>query len=104
MNIAGKVVLITGGASGIGLAAVKLFLEHGAKVAVADINEDSGKQLVESLPHEHAAFFKTDITNESDCQKTVQSVLSQFGTIDVLINNAGIEIVSPIHELSLIHI
>ncbi|MFF2413156.1 glucose 1-dehydrogenase [Bacillus safensis] len=101
MNIAGKVVLITGGASGIGLAAVKLFLEHGAKVAVADINEDSGKQLVESLPHEHAAFFKTDITNEADCQKTVQSVLSQFGTIDVLINNAGIEIVSPIHEMSL---
>ncbi|APT51282.1 MULTISPECIES: glucose 1-dehydrogenase [Bacillus] len=101
MNIAGKVVLITGGASGIGLAAVKLFLEHGAKVAVADINEDSGKQLVESLPHEHAAFFKTDITNEADCQKTVQSVLSQFGTIDVLINNAGIEIVSPIHEMTL---
>ncbi|QRF32064.1 SDR family NAD(P)-dependent oxidoreductase [Bacillus safensis] len=101
MNIAGKVVLITGGASGIGLAAVKLFLEHGAKVAVADINEDSGKQLVESLPHEHAAFFKTDITNESDCQKTVQSVLSQFGTIDVLINNAGIEIVSPVHEMTL---
>ncbi|KMK69249.1 oxidoreductase [Bacillus safensis] len=101
MNIAGKVVLITGGASGIGLAAVKLFLEHGAKVAVADINEDSGKQLVESLPHEHAAFFKTDITNEADCQKTVQSVLNQFGTIDVLINNAGIEIVSPIHEMTL---
>ncbi|KRE18760.1 glucose 1-dehydrogenase [Bacillus safensis] len=101
MNIAGKVVLITGGASGIGLAAVKLFLEHGAKVAVADINEDSGKQLIESLPHEHAAFFKTDITNEADCQKTIQSVLSQFGTIDVLINNAGIEIVSPIHEMTL---
>ncbi|WP_366204187.1 glucose 1-dehydrogenase [Bacillus safensis] len=101
MNIAGKVVLITGGASGIGLAAVKLFLEHGAKVAVADINEDSGKQLVESLPHEHATFFKTDITNEADCQKTVQSVLNQFGTIDVLINNAGIEIVSPIHEMTL---
>ncbi|WP_144468005.1 SDR family NAD(P)-dependent oxidoreductase [Bacillus pumilus] len=101
MNLAGKVVLITGGASGIGLAAVKLFLEHGAIVAVADINEKSGKQLVESLPHEHLAFFKTDITNESDCQKTVQSVLNQFGTIDVLINNAGIEIVSPVHEMTL---
>ncbi len=101
MNLAGKVVLITGGASGIGLAAVKLFLEHGAKVAVADINEKSGKQLVESLVHEHLAFFKTDITNESDCQKTVQSVLNQFGTIDVLINNAGIEIVSPVHEMTL---
>ncbi|AVI42728.1 SDR family NAD(P)-dependent oxidoreductase [Bacillus pumilus] len=101
MNLAGKVVLITGGASGIGLAAVKLFLEHGAIVAVADINEKSGKQLVESFMHEHLAFFKTDITNESDCQKTVQSVLNQFGTIDVLINNAGIEIVSPVHEMTL---
>ncbi|MEB2356703.1 glucose 1-dehydrogenase [Bacillus pumilus] len=101
MNLAGKVVLITGGASGIGLAAVKLFLEHGAKVAVADINEKSGKHLVKSLAHEHLAYFKTDITNESDCQITVQSVLNQFGTIDVLINNAGIEIVSPVHEMTL---
>ncbi|HCO81506.1 MULTISPECIES: SDR family NAD(P)-dependent oxidoreductase [Bacillus] len=101
MKLDGKVVLITGGASGIGLAAVKLFLEHGAKVAVADINESSGNQLIESLPHEHLAFFKTDITKESDCHQTVQSVLSRFGAIDVLINNAGIEIVSPIHEMAL---
>ncbi|MFS0654018.1 glucose 1-dehydrogenase [Bacillus sp. 179-C3.3 HS] len=101
MNMTGKVVLITGGASGIGLAAVKLFLTQGAKVAVADINAQSGTQLLDAIQHEHLAFFKTDVTNESDCQHTVKAVLEQFGTIDVLINNAGIEIVAPIHEMTL---
>ncbi|MDM5299803.1 glucose 1-dehydrogenase [Bacillus pumilus] len=101
MKIEGKVVLITGGASGIGLAAVKLFLEHGAKVAIADINEQSGTQLVDTLQHEHLVFLKTDITNESDCHETVQAVLNRFGSIDVLINNAGIEIVAPIHKMTL---
>ncbi|MGG3623560.1 SDR family NAD(P)-dependent oxidoreductase [Bacillus gobiensis] len=102
MNLENKAVIITGGASGIGLAAVQLFLAHGAKVAVVDINKQLGYKLVEQTNNDNLLFIHADITNESECEQAVGKATSHFGDLDVLINNAGIEIVSPVHEMSLL--
>lgn len=90
-RLEGKVALITGGASGIGEATVKLFIEHGAKVCIADIQNDRGEQLCESFGGgKHALFFHCDVSKEDDVSKAVDFTVETFGTLDILVNNAGI--------------
>ncbi|QIW81807.1 dihydroanticapsin 7-dehydrogenase [Bacillus tequilensis] len=101
MNLTDKTVLITGGASGIGYAAVQAFLNQQANVVVADIDEEQGEAMVRKENSDRLHFVQTDITDEAACQQAVQSAVDTFGGLDVLINNAGIEIVSPIHEMEL---
>ena len=92
MGIKGKVVAITGAASGIGLATAEIFAEAGASVALIDINEEQGINLMNSM-HEKgwkAAFYKCDVTSSSDCETTANQIENNFGRIDVLFNNAGV--------------
>ncbi|KAF3330847.1 zerumbone synthase-like protein [Carex littledalei] len=90
-RLEGKVALITGGASGIGEATVKLFIKHGAKVCIADIHDDRGEQLCESFGGgKHAIFFHCDVSKEDDVSKAVDFTVETFGTLDILVNNAGI--------------
>ncbi|MGQ4286907.1 glucose 1-dehydrogenase [Bacillus thuringiensis] len=96
-----KVVIITGGASGIGLETAKAFLELGAKVVIADINEYNGEQVISNINNDNLHFVHTDITKESDCEKLIATTLEHFGDLHVFINNAGIEIGGAIHEMSL---
>lgn len=101
MNLTDKTVLITGGASGIGYAAVQAFLGQQANVVVADIDEAQGEAMVRKENNDRLHFVQTDITDEDACQHAVESAVHTFGGLDVLINNAGIEIVAPIHEMEL---
>ncbi|MEC1687766.1 dihydroanticapsin 7-dehydrogenase [Bacillus mojavensis] len=101
MNLIDKTVLITGGASGIGYAAVQAFLNQQANVVVADIDTAQGEAMVQQENHDRLHFVQTDITDEAACQHAVQSAIDTFGGLDILINNAGIEIVAPIHEMEL---
>jgi len=101
MNLTDKTVLITGGASGIGYAAVQAFLKQQANVVVADIDAAQGEVMVRQENHDRLHFVQTDITDEAACQHAVQSAIDTFGGLDILINNAGIEIVAPIHEMEL---
>ncbi|MDR4228590.1 dihydroanticapsin 7-dehydrogenase [Bacillus mojavensis] len=101
MNLIDKTVLITGGASGIGYAAVQAFLNQHANVVVADIDAAQGEAMVRQENHDRLHFVQTDITDEAACQHAVQSAIDTFGGLDILINNAGIEIVAPIHEMEL---
>ncbi|MGV4322451.1 dihydroanticapsin 7-dehydrogenase [Bacillus mojavensis] len=101
MNLINKTVLITGGASGIGYAAVQAFLNQQANVVVADIDAAQGEAMVRQENHDRLHFVQTDITDEAACQHAVQSAIDTFGGLDILINNAGIEIVAPIHEMEL---
>lgn len=101
MNLTDKTVLITGGASGIGYAAVQAFLGQQANVVVADIDEAQGEAMVRKENNDRLHFVQTDITDEAACQHAVESAVHTFGGLDVLINNAGIEIVAPIHEMEL---
>jgi 3-oxoacyl-[acyl-carrier protein] reductase len=87
-----KVAVITGGASGIGKAAVEKFAREGAAVAIWDVNETQGKELELILLHEGfaARFVKVNTASFEEVEHATKEVIKQFGKISVLVNNAGI--------------
>jgi 3-oxoacyl-[acyl-carrier protein] reductase len=89
MCMKGKVVLVTGGAAGIGKATALRFTEEGAKVVICDVNEEAGKATVKGLG-EGAAFYKVNVANRAEVKKWVDEVIAKYGRVDVLVNNAGI--------------
>lgn len=84
-----KVAIVTGGASGIGKAIVEIFVKEGAKVVIADLNEDLGNKLADSLG-EAAVFIKADSSLPEDNKKLVDSAVEKFGALHIAVNNAGI--------------
>ena len=98
----GKVAVITGGASGIGAATARLFVEEGACVIIADMDVAGGEALAADLGN--AQFCRTDITIESDVAAAVDGAVKSFGRLDCMINNAGvIGAVGSIRETALDH-
>jgi NAD(P)-dependent dehydrogenase (short-subunit alcohol dehydrogenase family) len=91
----GKTALITGGASGIGEAAARLFSQNGARVVIVDVNAEAAAKVASEL--DGARSFGCDIGDE----RAVQLVLSQVDKLDVLVNNAGIGLVGSVEETSL---
>ncbi|MCX7587161.1 SDR family NAD(P)-dependent oxidoreductase [Phenylobacterium sp. 58.2.17] len=85
----GKVALITGGASGIGLGAVELFVAEGAKVVAADIQDEKGAMLEKRFPGQ-VAYAHCDVTSEAEIEAALQKAKTEFGGLDILFNNAGI--------------
>ncbi len=83
-----KVAIITGGASGIGEAAVRIFAREGARIVIADIQEEKGKALAKEVG-DRAFFQKTDVSSEAEIQHLVQTAVRRFGRLDCLYNNAG---------------
>jgi len=100
-KLTGKVAIITGGASGIGAATAKLFVEEGAKVVIVDVNEEKGKAFEEELKNQggEALFVQADVTNEEDVQNVFAKAKASFGKVDILFNNAGIGAVKLTDEL-----
>ncbi len=88
-ELAGKVAIVTGGASGIGRAVVERFVEEGARVVIADIDADGGEELATSLG-DVAAFCQTDVTDADQVQALVDSAVERFGGLHVMANNAGV--------------
>ncbi len=89
----GKTAVITGGASGIGAGTAQLFVEHGANVVVADLQEDAGRAFVADLVERFgdvARFASCDVTREADVAAAVDLAVSEFGRLDIMFNNAGI--------------
>lgn len=95
-----KVMIITGGAQGMGEVHAKKAIAEGAKVVITDINEEKGQKTSEALG-EQALFIKHDVTKQEDWEHVVDQVLKQWDKIDVLVNNAGITYNQSIEELSL---
>lgn len=85
LNLEGKVFIVTGGSSGIGKAIVNDLLGHGAKVVDADLNDTDVKD-------DNLKFIHTDVTNEENVEQTVKTTVDMFGTIDGVVNNAGINL------------
>ena len=95
----GKVAVITGGASGIGAAAVRLFVDEGCRVVIADVQDDKGTRLAHELG-KSCAYVHADVSRESDVSGAIAHALSRFGRLDCLYNNAGLGGVSgPIAEI-----
>ena len=89
MQIEGKVAIVTGGASGLGRATAEALVKAGAKVAIWDMNEELGNQVVQELG-ENAYFTRINITEEAAVEAAVQEVLERFGAVHILANIAGI--------------
>lgn len=91
-RLAGKVVIITGAGRGIGRAAALLFASEGARLALVDINEESGEAAAEEvrLQGGEAIYVKTDLTHSAQVKMMADTVVEKYGRIDVLYNNAGI--------------
>ena len=92
-----KVVFITGAARGIGYEIAQAFLEEGAKVMISDINEESLEKALENLS-ENAAGIVCDVSKEEDVKRAIEAAVEQFGSIDILINNAGLQHVAMIED------
>ncbi len=95
-----KVIVITGSAQGIGFEIGKRFAESGAKVVLSDINEEKVKESAESLKQLgfESIGVKADVTSEQELQNLVITAKETYGSVDIVINNAGLQHVSPIEE------
>lgn len=101
-RVAGKCVLITGGGSGIGAAAAKLFCAEGAEVMLVDANPDglaqTQKEIAEQVSKAQAATFLADVSDAAAATRAVAQVLARFGRLDVLVNNASMRNYSAIAD------
>lgn len=94
MRLAGKVAVITGAGSGIGRATAVLFARESAKVVVADMSEAGGRETVSMIQEAggQALFVQVDVTRAADVEAMVRAAVEQYGRLDILYNNAGIQI------------
>lgn len=102
MSLDGKVTIITGAGQGIGRTTALRFARDGAKVAVVEINEETGKSTADEIDKQggEALFVKADVSDHADAARMVQTVHERFGRIDVLINNAGILRDAQLHKMT----
>lgn len=102
MKLSDKVAFITGAASGIGLRIAQRFASEGAAIAIADLNASAARQQAAALASEGARAFGlgVDVTNESQVDMAVAQTIEQLGGLDILVSNAGIQIVAPIVDSS----
>jgi 3-hydroxybutyrate dehydrogenase len=99
MRLDGKVALVTGAASGIGHAIAKRYVEAGGRVAIADLNIDAaGKAARELGDDKTAVAVAMDVANEAQVNAGVEKTVAAFGRVDILVSNAGIQIVHPIED------
>jgi glucose 1-dehydrogenase len=102
MRFADQVVIVTGGAHGIGRACIEAFAAEGAAVVVADIDAEDGEQAAQAIAGHggRARFIRTDVGDAGQAQRLVDQTLETFGRLDVLINNAGIIRTADFLEIS----
>ena len=97
MRFDDRVALITGGASGIGLATARRLAAEGATVAIADIDEEAGEAAADA---HRLHFVHADVSVEADVERLVAAVVERCGRLDVLFNNAGVFVPGEVHEVA----
>src|SRR3954468_2445019 len=97
-DLSGRKALVTGGAQGLGEGMAKALAGAGATVVIADLQEEAGKAVAKGLGEEHG-FVALDITSDEGWERAVAEAVGHLGGLDVLVNNAGIEITSLFTEI-----
>lgn len=102
MRLDGKVAIVTGGAAGIGREICQLFAEEGASVVVADIEADGGAETARSITTAggSAKFVETDVSRESDVERLVDATVSEYGTVNTLVNDAAAFVFGTVEQVS----
>ena len=102
MRLAGKVSIVAGSARGIGRATAELFAREGAKVVVADVDEENGRETVRRIGQDggEAFFLPTDVGRDEDVEHMIRVAVDRYGKIDVLHNNVGIAVGGNVVETS----
>ena len=102
MHLKDRVALVTGAASGIGQEIARIFAGAGASVVIADLNFAAARAAAEELDHsgERVIAIAMDVTDEADVESGMAAAVSAFGRMDVLVSNAGIQVVAPLDELA----
>jgi 3-hydroxybutyrate dehydrogenase len=103
MQLQDKVAIVTGAASGIGLGIARTFAREGAGVGIADVNLEGAKAAVEVISQSggKAMVLAMDVTSEADVDRGVKSIVDAYGSIDILVSNAGVQHIDPVVNLSL---
>lgn len=90
-KLEGKVAIVTGGASGIGEATARLFADHGVKaVIIADIQDEKGLKVAESIGKHHCSYFHCNVNDEEQVKSMVEWTVKSYGKLDIMFSNAGI--------------
>jgi 3alpha(or 20beta)-hydroxysteroid dehydrogenase len=99
LDLTGRTALVTGGAQGLGEGMARALAANGARVVVADVQDEAGEKVADSLKGDGHGFVHLDVTDESSWENAVIAAAQDFGGLDVLVNNAGVEISSLITEI-----
>jgi len=102
MRMKDKVAIVTGAASGIGLEIARAYAREGAKIAIADLKQDAAEAAAKEIKSAggQAIAVAMDVTNEAQVDAGVEATVKALGGVDVLVSNAGIQIISPVQDLS----
>ncbi len=102
MKLDNKVAIVTGGSSGIGEATVTEMVKEGAKVLIADINDEAGETLAKQFNEDQktVVYQHVDVSKEEDVETMVQTAIGEFGKVDIIFNNAGIGGMEPSAEMN----
>jgi 3-hydroxybutyrate dehydrogenase len=104
-RLSGKIAIVTGGASGIGRAIAHAFAAEGARVAIADFNQSEAEAAaaeISQLTGSAALAVHTDVTDEWSVETSVEHIVRAFGSVDILVSNAGVQWISPIEQLQFV--
>ncbi|MBE7169116.1 MAG: SDR family oxidoreductase [Williamsia sp.] len=98
MRFQNKTAIVTGGAGGIGLAIARRFASEGANIVLADINPDNLQKAADSLQIPNVWPSRCDVSNEQEVEATVKGAIEHFGSVDIIVNNAGLMIFKKLEE------